>query len=118
VKQVISTAEIEELRTVAREVRVSDAVKEYIVDLVTATRESAELALGASPRGSLDLLHSSQVHAAMRGRDHVLPDDVKETAVPVLAHRVILHPEARIRRLDASQVVADLLRQVPVPVVP
>jgi MoxR-like ATPase len=118
VRPVISTAEIEALRSVRQEVRVSEPVKEYIVDLVTATRESPELALGASPRGSLDLLHCSQVLAAMRGRSHVLPDDVKELAVRVLAHRVILHPEARIRRLDSSQVVADLLRQVPVPVVP
>jgi MoxR-like ATPase len=118
VRPVVSAREVEELRGVAREVRVSEPAREYIVDLVTATRECADLALGASLRGSLDLLHCSQALAALRGRDHILPDDVKELAVPVLAHRVIPHPDARLRRLDADGIIEGLLRQVPVPVTP
>jgi MoxR-like ATPase len=118
VRPVITTAEVEELRAMVREIRVSGPTREYVVDLVNATRETSQLALGASPRGSLDLLHASQALAAMRGRDHVLPDDVKELAEPVLAHRVILHPEARLRRLDGTQVIRDILRQVPIPITP
>ncbi len=116
VRPVIEASELDRLRGLIREVRVSDPVKEYIVDLVSATRESPQLALGASPRATLDLLHSIQALAFMRGRDHVLPDDVKELADSVLSHRVILQPEARMRRVDAVSVIRDLLRQVPVPV--
>jgi MoxR-like ATPase len=115
VRAVISAAELEEVRRLIREVRVSEPVKEYLVDVVTSTRECPQLALGASPRATLDLLHSVQALAFARGRDHALPDDVKELADAVLAHRVILQPEARMRRVDAAAVVRDLLRQVPVP---
>lgn len=117
VQSVISVEEVEALRRVTGEIQVSAPVREYIVDLVGATRESPQLVLGSSMRGSLDLLHSAQVLAAMRGRDHVIPDDVKELAEPVLAHRLITHPETRMRRIDAGQVVRDLLRQVPIPIV-
>jgi len=116
VRAVIHPDDVEQLRDLIHEVRVTDPTREYIVDLVNATRDSPELALGASPRASLDLLHSSQAQAVLRGRTHVLPDDIKELAEPVLAHRVILHPEARLRRLDAGQVIRDLLHQVPIPI--
>ena len=115
VRPVIAAAELEQIRQLIREVRVSEPVKEYLVDVVNSTRESPQLALGASPRATLDLLHAVQALAFVRGRDHVLPDDVKELADAVLAHRVILQPEARMRRADAVSVVRDLLRQVPVP---
>jgi MoxR-like ATPase len=118
VRPVIAAGQVEELRTQMREVRVADPVREYIVDLVNATRESPQLALGASPRASLDLFRAAQVLAAMRGRDYALPDDVKELAEPVLAHRLILHAEARLRRAEAGQVIQDLLRQAPVPIEP
>lgn len=118
VQPVITAQEVEELRSWSREVRVTEPIREYIVDLANATRESPDLALGASPRASLDLLRCSQVLAAMQGRNHILPDDVKELAPSVLAHRIILHPEARLRRLDTGQVVRNLLRQVPIPVIP
>ena len=118
VDAVVSAEEIETMRELIRGVRVTEPTREYIVDLVTATRSSPDLVLGSSMRGSLDLLHTTQGLAAIRGRDHVLPDDVKELAEPVLAHRLILHPDARLRRLEAGQVVRDLLRQVPVPIAP
>lgn len=117
VRPVISLVEVEALQDLVRSVAASEPVREYIVDLVCATRESSQLVLGSSMRGSLDLLHCAQALAALRGRDHVLPDDVKELAESVLAHRLITHPETRMRRIDAGQVVRDLLRQVPVPMV-
>jgi MoxR-like ATPase len=117
VRPVISGEEVQEAQQLVRTVSVSEPVREYIVDLVTATRESSQLVLGSSMRGSLDLLHCSQALAALRGRDHVIPDDVKELAEAVLAHRLITHPETRMRKIDAGQVVRDLLRQVPIPMV-
>ena len=74
------------------------------------------LLLGASPRAALDLLHSSQALAALRGRSYVLPDDPKDLAVAVLAHRLILRPEARLRQFTGEQVVQELLESVPIPV--
>jgi MoxR-like ATPase len=118
VSPVLSTAEVDSLRDLARAVRVSDPVREYIVDVVNATREARELALGASPRSSLDLMRCAQVRALMQSRNHVLPDDVKGMAASVLAHRVIPHPEMRMRGTDSTQIIRDLLRQVPVPVQP
>ena len=117
IRPVVSVEELEALQQVVRGIEVSLAVREYIVDLVGATRESPQLVLGSSMRGSLDLLHCAQAYAAMNGRGHVLPDDVKELAEAVLAHRVITHPETRMRRIDAGQVIRDLLRQVPIPMV-
>lgn len=117
VKPVLHAADVEVMSDLLHTVVVEDPVKEYIVDLVNATREAPELALGASTRGTLDLMRASQGLALLRGQPFVRPDDVKELAVPVLAHRLLLHPDARIRRLDAAQIVTDLLRQTPVPVV-
>jgi MoxR-like ATPase len=118
VRPVISTDEVEKLQVACREIHVSDPVREYVVDLVNATREAPQFALGASPRSSLDLLRCSQARALLHGRNHVLPDDVKEMAVPVLAHRVIPHPETRLRGSDPGEVIRELLRQVPIPMQP
>lgn len=115
VKPIVSTGDLEDLRTLTSEVLVSEAVREYIVDLVNATRESTALSLGASPRSSLDLMRCAQANALIEGRNHVLPDDVKEMAVSALAHRVIAHPETRMRGGSTEDVVRDLLRQVPIP---
>jgi MoxR-like ATPase len=117
-RPVIAAAEVDAIRALAREITVSEPTREYIVDLVNATRNSPDLQLGASLRGSLDLMHCTQVLALLRSRTHVLPDDVKELAVAVLAHRVIVHPEARLRRLDAGRIVRDLLSKLPVPIIP
>jgi MoxR-like ATPase len=91
-------------------------VREYIVELVDATRRHPMLLLGSSPRGALDLLHSAQALAALRGRAFALPDDVKDLAISVLAHRLILRPEARLRQFSGEQVVQELLDSVPIPV--
>jgi len=98
-----------------KEVHVSLAVKRYIVELIDQTRQHQDVYLGASPRGSLTLYRTGQARAAMQGRDFVLPDDIKEMALPALAHRVILSPRARLRELSAEHVVQEILESLPVP---
>ncbi len=105
-----------ELAATCRRVFVSDAVEDYLVSIVQASRGSAEIALGASPRATLALLRGSQALAAISGRDYVLPDDVKQLAGPVLAHRLILAAQGRLHGRAAGQVVADLLARIPAPV--
>jgi MoxR-like ATPase len=97
-------------------VHVADTLKHYIVDLVRATREHADLALGASPRAALALLRAVRAAAASAGRDYVVPDDVKELVVPVLAHRMILAPEAQMVDRDTADVLGELLERVPIPI--
>ena len=97
------------------QVHVSDAIEGYIVDIVTATRKSSRLAVGASPRGSLALLKLSRAKAAFAGRDFVVPEDVKAVAVPALAHRLTLRPEMWVQRVRGEDVVAETLETVPTP---
>jgi MoxR-like ATPase len=96
-------------------VHVSDSVQGYIVDLVSATRSSPRLAVGASPRGSLALLKLARAKAAIGGRDFVVPEDVKCVAVPALAHRLTLRPELWVQRIRAEDIVAETLESVPTP---
>jgi MoxR-like ATPase len=116
VEPVMTAAEVLALRAVVRQIHVSDAVKEYIVELVDVTRKHPSLSLGASPRASLDLLHTAQVLAGIHGRDHVLPDDVKGLAPSVLSHRLIIRPEARLRQLTGEGIVHEIVNSVPIPV--
>ena len=97
-----------------RTVHVAPPIRRYAVDLVAATRSSADLRLGASPRATLHLIRAAKASAALAGRDHVLPDDVQALAIPVLAHRLLVTPEATIARRTARDVVADLLLRIPV----
>jgi MoxR-like ATPase len=96
-------------------VHASAAVRQYIVDLATRSRTTTALRLGASPRAALQLLRAARAHAALEGRDHVLPDDVQQLAAPVLAHRIMPSSETQLARRTTTEVVHDLLRQVPVP---
>jgi MoxR-like ATPase len=98
-----------------KEVYLNDLVKEYIVNLVNATREHPDTYLGASPRGSLALYKTAQARAALEGRDYVIPDDVKYMAEAALAHRLIINPSARIKNVDPRDVIEDILSTVPVP---
>ncbi|GIJ25330.1 MoxR-like ATPase [Micromonospora qiuiae] len=98
-----------------RQVHVADAVKEYAVDLVTATRESPDLRLGASPRCTLQLLRTARAVAALDGRDYVLPDDLQVLAVPVLAHRLIPTADAQLARRTTDAIIADLVHRLPLP---
>ncbi len=98
-----------------RSVYAAPALKQYIVDLAQATRTSAALRLGVSPRGSIHLLRAARAHAAIAGRDHVLPDDVQAIAVPVLAHRLIATGETQLARRSTADVLSDLIQRVRVP---
>src|SRR5574341_209710 len=113
--QVVSVEELVEAQEEIKQVYLDKQIKRYIVDVVTATRSHDDVYLGASPRGSLSLYRVSQAWAALQGRDHILPDDVKELADSVLAHRIIVGPAARIKDVTAEGIVADVLRRVAVP---
>ena len=113
VEQVVDGARLLDLQRLVWEVHLDDTVRDYIVRLVTATRRHADLALGASTRGSLALFKAAQALASLRGRDYVLPDDVKALAVPALAHRLIVRPESALRGYTANRLVDALLQSVP-----
>ncbi len=113
---VASTDDVLALQQAVRQVHVAEPVRRYAVEVVRATRSSDEVQLGASPRASLALHRAAQALAALRGRDFVKPDDIKELAAPVLAHRLILHTEARLRGRAPSTVVQALIARVPAPV--
>ncbi|MBA7612247.1 hypothetical protein ES703_19483 [subsurface metagenome] len=113
---VIETAELLELQRLCRQVYVEDSVRNYIVALARATRNHPGIELGASPRASLSLHLASQALAAIRGRNYVIPDDVKYLAVPALAHRLIIRAEARLRGRSLQSMVEEVVSTVPVPV--
>lgn len=115
---VASAEELRTAQTACREVHVDDKVREYIVRIVQATRDrkATSLILGASPRASQALYFAGQATAALVGRDFVLPDDVKALCPPILGHRVIVHPESRLRGLTAADVVRGIVDGVPAPV--
>jgi MoxR-like ATPase len=100
-----------------RDVFVDDKVKRYIIEIIGTSREHMDVQLGGSPRASIALFRTSQALAALRGHEFVLPDDVKRMCASVLAHRLILKPESRLRKVTAQQVVEEILAQVPVPLV-
>ncbi|MBI5304856.1 MAG: MoxR family ATPase [Chloroflexi bacterium] len=104
------------MQRAVRHVRVETSVRQYIIAIVRATREHSAVELGASPRGSLYLYHAAQALAALRGRDFVLPDDVKYLTPFVLTHRLIISAQTRLRGRDAAQVVREVVESVPVPV--
>jgi MoxR-like ATPase len=114
IEQVMSADELLQGQAQARELHIADSVKRYVVDIVTATRSHPDVYLGASPRGSLALSRAAQAYAAMNGREYVLPDDVKALAAPTLSHRLILQPQARLKDLAATTVIAEILASVPV----
>ena len=115
VPTIVTRSELLAMQTALEDVFVSDPLERYIVALAQATRTDPRVALGASPRGSLALLKLARAEAALRGRDFVLPDDVKAVAVPALAHRLVLKPELWVTRATPTQVVETLLQQVPAP---
>ncbi|MBN2505349.1 MAG: MoxR family ATPase [Verrucomicrobia bacterium] len=111
-----SLAEVLALRQAVQEVRISDELKRYVVDLVGATRGAAGVQLGASPRASLALARAAQALALFDGLEFVTPDQIRELAVPVIAHRLVMEPQARFSGVTARGVVAEVARKVPVPV--
>jgi MoxR-like ATPase len=117
-RQVLDLEELRQMQAGIKEVYVDQAVADYIVRLVTATREHPDVYLGASPRGSINLYRSGQALAALEGRDYVIPDDVKQLAVAVLAHRLIVKSQASLREIDPDAIVREILGQVPVSAAP
>ncbi|HNN14329.1 MAG TPA: MoxR family ATPase [Anaerolineales bacterium] len=114
-KPVATAEEVLQASDAVRRIYVSPAVKRYIVELSTRTRQSQDVYLGASPRGSLSLARAGQARASLQGRDHVLPDDIKALAVSVLAHRIIVSPAARLRDLSSDRIVQEIVLSTPVP---
>jgi len=113
-----SVVKVKEILTAIEDVKkvyVSSAIKRYIVDLVNRSRQSDDVYLGASPRGSLALFRTGQARAALLGRDHVLPDDIQAVAVPVLGHRIIVGPAARLREVSADRIVREIVDNLAVP---
>lgn len=112
---VASGEEVVQMTDAVRRVFISESVKRYVVELSTRTRQSQDVYLGASPRGSLSLARAGQARAALQGRDHVLPDDIKALAVAVLAHRIIVSAAARLRDLSSDKIVQEIVLSTPVP---
>lgn len=112
---VASGENVMKMSEAVKQVYLSEAVKKYIVELSTRTRQSQDAYLGASPRGSLSLARAGQARAALNGRDHVLPDDIKALAVAVLAHRIIVSAAARLRDVSSDRIVQEIVLSTPAP---
>ena len=96
-------------------IRLTGDLVDYVVDLIRTTREHPTLQYGASPRAANMLASSARAHAALEGRDYVIPDDIKILALPLLRHRVVLSPGAEIEGLDADHIIGQIIEQTPVP---
>ena len=112
---VCTAADLLEMQTAVEEVHVSRDVERYVVDIVRHTRDHSSLYIGASPRGSLALIKLARARAAIDGRDFAIPDDIKELAVPALAHRLLLNPDLWARRTTTTDVLEGILQTTPVP---
>ena len=112
---VVNAATLQAMQAGLESIAVEDSIGRYIVSLTAATREHASVLVGSSPRGSLALLLLARARAAMAGRDFVVPEDVKDVAIPALSHRITLRPEMWLRRVDPSFVVQEVLTAVPAP---
>lgn len=115
---VVSGAELESLKNAVQEIHVDESLVEYILALVHATRTHSDITLGASPRASLALYKGSQAYAALQGRDHVIPDDIKKLAPLVLAHRLVVKSTSALRGRTATALVTELLATVPLQIEP
>lgn len=115
INRVLSRDEILSLQRKIEDVYVDDSIIEYIVNIALKTREAKEVEVGVSPRGAEALMKASRALAFIRGRDYVIPDDVKELAVPVLAHRLVLRVESIVRGSSAEEIIRQILEKVEVP---
>lgn len=112
---VATPEDVSRLQQDRRNIIVSGPVREYVTDIVRATRNHTAIQFGASPRGSLGLMRAGQALAALRGREYILPDDIKSLACPVLAHRLILKEEDRLRGEDPEHILESIIHGIPVP---
>jgi MoxR-like ATPase len=115
IEQVVTTSEIKSARHTVEDTFVADPVKNYLLDIVTATRDNTETEIGASPRAALDLLDATKAHAAVNGRSYVIPDDVKHLASDVLAHRLVLNTDAELSDRTAPDIIETVLDSVETP---
>jgi MoxR-like ATPase len=115
VSRVCDPTRILEMQQVVERMHVQDVIEQYIVDIITATRQHPQVEVGSSPRGSLALMRLSAARAAMYGRDFVLPDDIKEVAIPAIAHRLILAPDPWIKGVKPASVVEGIMSKIPIP---
>ncbi len=113
---ILNTAALGEMQRAVRSIRVEDSIRDYIVAIARATRTHAAVELGASPRGTLYLYHAAQAYAAAKGREYVLPDDIKYLAPFVLTHRLILGAQTRLRGKTTRDIVSEIVQAVPAPV--
>lgn len=116
-QQSVNGSSLPELQQKVRQVHVVESIRHYILNLVNSTRNHPALSLGASPRGSLALFHTAQALASLRGRDYVIPDDIKYVAVSCLAHRMLMNPENALSGETTEEVVRELLKKVEVPLI-
>ncbi len=116
-KRVAKPSQILQMRQAVETVHVEEDLETYIAEIIHETRRDRHVAVGASPRGSLAFLKMARAHAALDGRDYILPDDIKRFAVPILSHRLILQPEYWLNRQIADDIIADVFAKVAVPVV-
>ena len=114
-KSCVTLADVLALRHAAEDVRISEELKRYVVDLVAATRSANGVQLGASPRASIALMKAAQALALFDGLEFVAPEQIQELAVPVIAHRLVMDPQARFSGLTARGVVGDVVRKIKVP---
>ena len=114
-KPVADAPTVLRMQAAVRQIFVHEKVRDYLLQIVTRTRQSSHLTVGASPRASMALFHMAQAYAAIQGRGYVIPDDIKTLAHPIVEHRLILNPESRLRRVTARSVLAGLISEVKVP---
>src|SRR5438477_9791515 len=115
IEPVVTADELVACQKTVREIYVDDKVRRYLMQIVHDTRSHDDIGLGGSPRASIALFRTSQAMAALRGRNYVLPDDVKKVASAVLTHRIILRPESRLRKITAAALVEDIVAEIAVP---
>jgi MoxR-like ATPase len=117
VKSVLTVEDILEMQEEIENIYVDESIENYIIDIITRTRDDENIALGVSPRGSISLYKAAKGLAYINKRKYVIPDDVKEMTIPVLSHRIIMKPESRIRAVDEVSVLNNILARAPVPMV-
>ena len=115
IKPVVTVEQLLACQRAVRTVHVDEKIRHYITKIVHATRDHEDLSLGGSPRASIALYRSSQAVAAVRGRNYVEPEDVKSVLSPVLEHRLILRPESRLRNAQVSEILVEIMDEIPVP---
>lgn len=115
-ESVASLEELNELQMFVKNVRVDESLASYIVDLISATRRHEQVSLGCSPRASISLFRAAQASAAYDGRDYVIPEDIRDLAVPVLSHRLMLKQEAKIKRITNESIIHEIIKRQIIPV--